>query len=79
MAEVTGSSPVGSITFPRVDLGPKTSEIPLPRRTGRFEYRVRLPESVDADKIEAKLDGGVLTVAVPKAQRAERRKIELRS
>jgi len=31
------------------------------RRTGRFEYRVRLPEQVDASKIEASLDQGVLT------------------
>ena len=49
------------------------------RRTGRFEYRVRVPEQVDPDKIDAKLQGGVLTVRVPKSQRAERRRIELKS
>jgi HSP20 family protein len=49
------------------------------RRTGRFEYRVRLPELVDADKIDAKLEGGVLTVRVPKSQRAQRRRIEVKS
>ena len=49
------------------------------RRTGRFEYRVRLPEQVDAEKIDANLEGGVLTVRVPKSQRAQRRRIEVKS
>jgi HSP20 family protein len=49
------------------------------RRKGAFSYRVALPEQVDADKIDAKLHEGVLTVRVPKAQRAERRKIEISS
>ena len=49
------------------------------RRTGRFEYRVRLPEQVDASKIEASLDQGVLTVHVPKSERAQRQKIEIKS
>jgi HSP20 family protein len=49
------------------------------RRTGRFEYRVRLPEQIDADKIDANLEGGVLTVRVPKFQRSQRRRIEVKS
>jgi HSP20 family protein len=49
------------------------------RRTGRFEYRVTLPEHPDADRIEAKLAEGVLTVRVPKSERAQRRKIEVKS
>jgi HSP20 family protein len=49
------------------------------RRTGRFEYRVRLPDQVDPAKIQASLDQGVLTVRVPKAERAERRKIAIKS
>ncbi|MGZ6682279.1 MAG: Hsp20/alpha crystallin family protein, partial [Solirubrobacteraceae bacterium] len=39
------------------------------RRTGQFDYRVRLPGDVDAEGIEANLDGGVLTVRVPKSER----------
>src|SRR6266576_408378 len=35
------------------------------RRIGRFEYRVRLPEQVDPDNVEAKLKDGVLSVRVP--------------
>lgn len=49
------------------------------RRTGRFEYHVRLPNQVDASKIEASLDHGVLTVRVPKSERAQRQKIEIKS
>lgn len=49
------------------------------RRTGRFEYRVALPEQVDADSVEAKLTDGVLTLRVPKSQRAQRRKVEISS
>ena len=49
------------------------------RRTGHFEYHVRLPNQVDASKIEANLDQGVLTVRVPKSERAQRQKIEIKS
>jgi HSP20 family protein len=49
------------------------------RRVGRFEYRVALPEEVDADGIEANLSNGVLTVQVPKSERAQRRRIEVTS
>jgi HSP20 family protein len=49
------------------------------RRTGRFDYRVTLPERVDGDKVEASLADGVLTVRVPKSERAQRRKIEIKA
>lgn len=49
------------------------------RRVGRFEYRVALPNQVDPEKIEAKLQDGVLTVRVPKSERAQRRQIEIKS
>jgi HSP20 family molecular chaperone IbpA/Icc-related predicted phosphoesterase len=49
------------------------------RRTGHFTYRVILPEEVDPEKIDAKLADGVLTVRVAKAQRAERRRIDVES
>lgn len=49
------------------------------RRVGRFEYRVALPNQVDPEKIDAKLQDGVLTVRVPKAERAQRRQIEIKS
>jgi HSP20 family protein len=49
------------------------------RRIGRFEYRVRLPEQVDPDNVEAKLKDGVLSVRVPKHEHAERRRIQVKS
>jgi HSP20 family protein len=36
------------------------------RRFGRFERSFRIPEAVDADKIEASLTNGVLCVVLPK-------------
>ena len=49
------------------------------RRVGRFEYRVTLPNQVDSEKIEAKLNDGVLQVRVPKTERAHRRRIEVKA
>ena len=37
------------------------------RTVGRFRYEVVLPDDVSADKIEATMNDGVLTVRVPKA------------
>jgi HSP20 family protein len=48
------------------------------RRTGRFEYRVTLPGETDADNVDAKLEGGVLTVRVPKSGRARPRRVEVK-
>jgi HSP20 family protein len=49
------------------------------RRTGRFDYRVTLPGDVEADKIEASLEHGVLTLRVPKAPQAQPRRIEVKA
>ncbi len=49
------------------------------RRTGHFAYRVTLPSHVDAEKIDASLADGVLTVRVPKSERDQRRRIEIKS
>jgi len=49
------------------------------RRVGRFEFRVALPSQVNPEGVDAKLNDGVLTVRVPKAERAQRRRIEVKS
>jgi HSP20 family protein len=49
------------------------------RRAGRFEFHVSLPNQVDTDKIDAELADGVLTVRVPKSQRAQRHQITIKS
>ena len=45
---------------------------------GSFERSIRLPEFVDADRIDASFDNGLLTVTIPKAQTAQPRKIQIR-
>jgi HSP20 family protein len=47
------------------------------RRTGAFEFRVRLPGDIDENAIEANLSGGVLSVRAPKKQ-AQSHRIEVR-
>ncbi|MEU8749759.1 Hsp20/alpha crystallin family protein [Streptomyces chartreusis] len=47
------------------------------RRTGSFEYRLRLPGEVDAEKVNAEMSDGVLTITVPKAEVAKPRHIEI--
>jgi HSP20 family protein len=45
---------------------------------GGFERAVRLPEFVDADRIEASFTNGLLSITVPKAQAAQPRRIAIR-
>ncbi len=45
------------------------------RTTGRFSLDVTLPAAVDTHSVNASLDHGVLTVVVPKAEQARRRRI----
>lgn len=47
------------------------------RRVGRFEYRVQLPNALDSENVDARLRDGVLRIRVPKAERAQRRRIEV--
>ncbi|MFF2202258.1 Hsp20/alpha crystallin family protein [Streptomyces sp. NPDC058145] len=47
------------------------------RRTGTFEYRLRLPGEVDAEKVTADMSAGVLTVTVPKAEVTKPRHIRI--
>ena len=49
------------------------------RRIRKFEFRVVLPDHVDGENIDASLNDGVLRVRVPKAEKAQRRKIEVKT
>jgi HSP20 family protein len=49
------------------------------RRTGRFDYRVTLPGEADAENIDASLKDGVLTLRIPKPERARARHVEVKS
>jgi len=46
---------------------------------GSFERSIRLPEYVDADRIDAPYANGLLTITIPKAQAAQPRKISIRT
>jgi HSP20 family protein len=47
------------------------------RRVGEFEFRVTLPGTTDGEKIDAKLNGGVLTIRIPKPADTKPRRIEI--
>jgi len=47
------------------------------RRWGRFSRSFVLPREVDQDRIHANFEDGVLTVSIPKSEKARRRKIEI--
>jgi len=49
------------------------------RTTGHYALTITLPGAADGDGVTASLDHGVLTVVVPKAERARRRRIPVRT
>jgi HSP20 family protein len=49
------------------------------RATGEFVRELRLPAGLDAEKIEADLANGMLTVRLPKAEAAKPRKIAVKA
>jgi HSP20 family protein len=51
----------------------------IERGFGTFARSIRLPQTADAERIDASFDKGVLTVSVPKVEQAKPRTIEVRS
>ncbi len=49
------------------------------RGTGAFGRSIRLPVDIDAGKVEAHLQDGVLKVTLPKAEAAKPRKVEVKA
>ena len=49
------------------------------RTYGAFERTFSLPSTVDADRIEAVFENGVLTISIPKVERAKPRQIEVKA
>ena len=45
--------------------------------TGSFSRTLRLPASIDADKVEAKIADGILTLSLPKAESARPKRISI--
>ncbi|UCF90610.1 MAG: Hsp20/alpha crystallin family protein [Desulfobacterales bacterium] len=49
------------------------------REAGKFSRMIGLPGEIDPDKVEAKLENGILTVVVSKAEAARPRQIAVKS
>jgi len=47
------------------------------REQGRFSRIISMPERVNRDKIEAKLDDGILTITIPKAESEKPKQISV--
>jgi HSP20 family protein len=77
--EVTADGGVLTVSARRAEeLQPGDKPYIRERLTGSFVRRIRLAENVDAEKIEASYDRGVLTVRLPLAAPARPRKIEIK-
>jgi HSP20 family protein len=48
------------------------------RPTGSFYRALRLPDTVNADKIECHYDNGVLTITLPKAEEKKKKQIQIK-
>lgn len=47
------------------------------RRSGAFSYRTTLPAGVDADRVAARFEGGVLTVTVPRPESSKPHRVKI--
>jgi HSP20 family molecular chaperone IbpA len=55
--------------------GPEESDVLIEFEIGKYHRRFTLSDAVDPDKIEAKLEDGVLRLTLPKAEKALPRRI----
>jgi len=51
----------------------------IERRYGAFSRSIALPQSVDTSKVDASFDKGVLTIEVPKVEKAKPKKIQVKA
>lgn len=49
------------------------------RRYGKFSRRIRLPQTVDADKVDAAYQDGVLRLTLPKSEAAQPKRIPVKT
>jgi HSP20 family protein len=49
------------------------------RRFGSFYRSLRLPEPIDSEKAEARVDNGVVTVTLPRLAQTQSRKLEIKA
>ncbi len=56
----------------------KENDRRVERLSSQFYRRFTLPDTADADKIEAKSEHGVITITIPKQEVAVSRRIEVK-
>jgi len=77
--EVTTDHGVLTVSAKRTDeYGENDRPVVRERLTGSFTRKVRLADTVDADRIEARYDNGVLSIVLPLQEKAKPRKIEIK-
>jgi HSP20 family molecular chaperone IbpA len=62
----------------KVDLEERGNQILREFSPANYYRQFKLAEHIDADKSQAELKNGVLTLTIPKAESAKPRKIEIR-
>jgi HSP20 family protein len=48
------------------------------REAGKFSRVISLPDDIDADQVKANMTDGILTIVVPKAEKAKPRQISVK-
>lgn len=61
----------------KIEVADNTVTVSGERRYGKFQRSFTLPAGIDADKIEANYQDGVLSLMVPKAESAKPRQIKI--
>ncbi len=67
------------VVFAKRQVAREGEALALGRQVGDFRRVFRIPEDLDATKIEASLEGGVLQIRLPKSERAKPRRITVTS
>jgi HSP20 family protein len=75
--DVTLQNDVLTIRGARKFEGKSDEYVVLGRAYGAFSRSFTLPDAVDPDKLEARLEDGVLHIRVPKQPKAQPRKIQI--
>ncbi len=69
----------GELIAPAIAADEKVQPLRSEIGFGKFSRAFEMPEDIDADKIDANLDNGVLTVRVPKAETVKPRSIKVQA
>lgn len=69
----------GEVEQPKFDEGENHRVLVFERSYGKFSRSIRLAQAIDADKVEANYENGVLMLTLPKAPAAQPRLIPVKS